>query len=116
MNCNKHGKAFVSYCKTCQDNLCPNCEGAHLKHKVDYMKKLKPNEKIIDEKINDFNEMNNRFESCREMLQLLKLYIILFIYNLKNYESIKNLKRFNQKKICKEINELLEENISNKLQ
>ena len=137
LNCNKHGKAFVSYCKTCQDNLCPNCEGAHLKHKVDYMKKLKPNEKIIDEKINDFNEMNNRFESCREMLQLLKLYINKYIAkyinylenykklseiimskadNLKNYESIKNLKRFNQKKICKEINELLEENISNKLQ
>ena len=134
--CIKHNNIFISYCNSCNINLCEKCEENHdNKHKRISYKEKKPNEKKLNEikkeikeiekKIKrykmEINKLNNLFvKNMNNIINDLDNYILLYeniynsIDNLNNYESINNLNNFKNKKLIKEIDDFINENIKNK--
>ena len=135
--CNKHNKNYIIYCNNCNKNLCEGCEEEHnIKHKKIFYKEKKPNEKKIIEikkefenikiKINKYKIeikiLNNIYiKNNDNILKYLDEYILLYkniykspIYNIKNYESILNINNLRNKKMIKDIDIFLNDNINNK--
>ena len=134
--CIKHNNNFISYYNSCNINLCEKCEENHdNRHKRISYKEKKPNEiklneikkeiKEIEKKIErykrEINKLNNLFEkNMNNIINNLDNYILLYeniynsIDNLNNYESINNLNNFKNKKLIKDIDDFLNENINNK--
>jgi len=131
--CNKHNIKYESYCNNCKINLCPKCEINHKNHKVIIIfKKIKPNNKRIEEIKNEKLKLNKYKEELNELKNYIiticeyikeeinnynKIYeyIIDSIDNLNNYESINNIINFKMDKLMKEIDEFLNENKINKI-
>ena len=134
--CYKHALEFLSYCNTCNCNLCKECEQQHIKHKIITYKSKKPNDKAINGINNDFSEFNKKINLYKKELIRLNEYFSDFIpniikdldnyislytnifnsfFHIKNYESLRNIFNVKLKKLYKEINSLLnEENNINK--
>ena len=135
--CFKHSKMFSSYCLTCKTNLCVECEGEHIKHKLNYYKEIIPNLKKLNEikkELKDFENNINLFK--KDLLKLDGLFsdfiininknvdgyfklnenMLICLEFLYNYETIKNITDFRIKKFNKNmINILNEQNYKNKL-
>ena len=47
--CIYHSLNYISYCYTCNMNLCVKCEEEHKNHRIKSFKEIKPNEKRINE-------------------------------------------------------------------
>ena len=45
--CNKHNKAFISYCKKCKNNLCMICEIEENNHEIISYKGIIPKKENI---------------------------------------------------------------------
>ena len=134
--CNSHNNNFISYCNVCNMNLCTKCEGEHnIKHKLILYKEKRPNErkineikgeiKGIEEKIMKFKmeikKLNNLYvNNMNNIINYLNKYILFYenldklLDNLQNYESIKNSNNFKNKKLIKDIEEFLNDDIKNK--
>ena len=134
--CVNHNIDFISYCKVCKMNLCGKCEIAHNNnHKIKLYKEKMPNKKQLDEIKIEIEEiiknikkykiqikiLNNLYlKNMNNIIDDLDNYILLYekinksLDNLKNYESIENIKNFKNKKLIKDIDEFLDENIKNK--
>ena len=118
-NCYKHYHEYISYCSKCNINLCINCEKDHENHKIISFKKIKHNERKINEikkevsesltkidlykhKLKGLNEYFNEIiiHAVNEIEYYTKIYdIILYsLENLKNYETINNVNNFRAKK------------------
>ena len=135
--CNKHNKAFISYCKECNFNLCNDCEIMHKKHEIIYFKQLNINEKKRNQIKENIEEFQNYIKEYKIQIKYLDLlfkdvfkevlnnikkeeilfeYIIYSLYNLKNYESLKNISNIDIKNFIKDIKLFLnEENIIEKM-
>ena len=134
--CNKHIKNYIIYCYNCNQNLCQECGEEHnKKHKIIFYKEKIPTEKKLVEIIKEFedrkakinkykfeiNILNNLYsKNMNNIINYLNIYISLneniykSINNIKNYESIVNLNNLKNKKIIKDIDVFLNDNISNK--
>ena len=124
--CALHSKEYISYCKTCNINLCEKCENNHLDHNILLYKKIMPNEikkneiknyiKNTSDKIKDYIEKikMNSTQYINRFLKNLSSYIYLLnklndlIKNLKNYQNIKTITDLNIKKLDKDINTYVE--------
>ena len=137
-NCNKHYIEYISYCSICNKNLCEKCEENHNKThetKIINYKKIKRNKKIKETK-NEIEENLTKINLCKMKLRALNeflnevilnaendienyatLYEILLysLKNVKNYETINNINNFRAKKINKEIDLFLNENLFNRI-
>ena len=134
--CNIHNKNYIIYCNNCNKNLCEKCEEEHnKKHKKIFYKEKKPNEKKMIELIKEYEDiklkinkykywikiLNNLYtKNMNNFINYLDEYILLYenifssIYNIKNYETIINLNNLKNKKIIKDIDLFLNDNINNK--
>ena len=133
----KHNNIFTSYCKTCNINLCEKCEEEHIvnKHNLVSYKEIIPNKKKLIEiknqiieiydKLNrykfEIGKLNNLYiKNMNNIIDEINKYLLIFDYfknsieNLNNYERIKNITNFKKKKLMKEIDVFLNENINNK--
>ena len=129
--CKKHGEPFVKYCQDCRLNLCLLCGEEHnslhniislkllfpniisIKKRLseirDIINKLKSNIKIIIEKLNGSNYLN-QINELNELMDQMEIYYeinedLLKIYEQSkniNYETIQNIKEVNNS------NEILE--------
>jgi len=134
--CIKHSIEFTSYCKECNTNLCPICEKNH-KHKITYYKSVLPSEKKINEIKTYITDLQNKVSKFKvELLKLDGICSKFFINisdifdefmkinynmtktlnNLNNYESMKNVINFKNKKLIKDLLIIINETSSkNKL-
>ena len=132
--CCEHEQIYISYCYTCNLNLCSICENKHTNHKRKYLKQIKNNNKINDirengEELNKvikiykkelkvikdiFNKMSNNLIINMENLLILNDYLINSINNLDNNETIEIINKFNCKKLIKDFNSFLSLNIKEK--
>ena len=135
--CSKHNKKFISYCKTCNMNLCEKCEVNHKnkEHNKVLYKEIIPNpNKLIEinneilemeEKLKrykfEINKLNNLYvKNMNNIIEEIDKYLLLYNYlkssvgNLNNYERINNIINFKKKKFMKEIDNFLNDNIKNK--
>ena len=115
--------------------MCFSCQGErHNNHKILNLKEIKPNKEKINDKHTKIVNEKSKINEFIHYLELLKENINIFIsnqknklnnyiqyynillnllYNLDNYENIKNIINFNIKKINKDT-EIYYENIRNK--
>ena len=139
--CCKHNNLeFVSYCNTCKINLCQMCESIHATHKITYLKKIKSNYTRFKDILDNVLELNRKIFNYKNEIKILNImfnkmivnllknldnHIKLNIYiykcvnniindDLTNYESIKNILNFNCKKMMRDINLFLNNDIKNK--
>ena len=133
-NCYRHNNECISYCNNCHTNLCESCEEEHQNHKIVIYKKIKPNEKKINEikldieenkiKIGQYNYkleklnqlISDIFINAKEDIDRYKtLYDIILdlLNNLNNYENINTILNFKMKKLNKEIDYFIKENLNN---
>ena len=120
MICYKHCSHYTTYCKECFQNLCPKCEAQHVGHKMENIKKNKPNKKFIDSVKNEIKEAKLKIEEYKKYLEKLKKtlyskidYLINYILdynellkkisfsieNLYNFENLQTLLNFGSFKI-----------------
>ena len=119
--CINHKKQYVSYCKTCNINLCEECENKHKKHRIIIYKDIKPSEKRIKEvkdeeiKINKYKEelklLNKDLNDIiNDLINEIDIYIKIYNNIIKNsnylinYENIKTIVDFKAKELLTEIN------------
>ena len=137
-NCNKHYIEYISYCSICNVNLCAKCEENHNKthenkiinyKKIKKVKKIKELKNEIEEnlvkinlyktKLNALNEFFNEviLNAENALEDYINLYEILLdsLKNVKNYETINNINNLRTKKINKEIDLFLNENVYNEI-
>ena len=136
--CIEHGKPFLTYCSTCNKNLCQDCEKDHTKHKTFFNKKIMPKANdivkivTIAEEVrnvtkllkNELKRLNYIFTgSIKSILNDIEGYskindkIFTTISKMENYETIKNilyLYEFNRNQ-KKYLRDFLNDTFSNKI-
>ena len=134
--CIKHSIEFCSFCKECNINLCPICENEH-KHKIIFHKSVRPSEKKINEIKTFMADVENKVKKFKlEILKLEGIYSKFFVNindnldefmiinsnmtksldKLNNYESMKNVVNYKNKKLIKDFLTVINEaNTKNKL-
>ena len=137
LNCNKHLIDYVSYCSSCNVNLCENCERVHGDHKNKIIfykkeinnkkfdeieKELKDNILTMNKYKNQLNDINYLFTKYIDDLKKDTDYynafynkLLIILDNKNNYENMKNVLSFKNLKIKKEINNFVNENNKNKM-
>ena len=110
--CSQHNFPFLIYCHQCNINICEKCEPEHANHKTTNNKAIIPSDnelgrieknaneiiklcKIVKDEINRtqmiFNKVVNYFQKNLEGYSLLNKNLLLWIKDIKNYETIKNI-------------------------
>ena len=121
--CKLHNINFISYCKTCKNNLCQLCEEEHnKKHDIILFKQIMPNSDKINEIKNEIELEKSLLDEYEQNIQNLINYtsiylknklsesnmiydtILHFLDNLNNYQNINNINNINIKKINKDLN------------
>ena len=123
--CFNHGIEYSSFCKTCNKNLCYQCENEHIKHTLVYFKqifsknKANNNLKEIKESLDKFRvqilNLNSLFiDIIEKMNKNIKEYYMIYDYykliidnRLFNYNIINNIDNLNPKIILKDINQII---------
>ena len=128
--CNEHKEKYISYCKKCDTNICPQCIGEHNNHDYAAFDKMMPNisdykDKLIELK-NIVNEFNNEIKQIIDKLNRVKqnIEICYNIYdnlinsydnNNINFEIIYNIRENNfYNNIINDLNIINNENDLNK--
>ena len=85
--CNKHNEFLTQYCTNCNIDMCLSCFNEHKNHKIiSYQEKL-IDEKILRNKMNEFENVINKLKINIEGI-IIKLKKIIenmnIIYNINN--------------------------------
>ena len=94
--CNKHNMKITSFCTKCKTNLCPNCEDAntHKKHKIIYLKEIKPNDKKIEKFQNELNNIDLKIEKCLNEVKFRQFITNTLLLNFEDY--LRNFQKINR--------------------
>jgi hypothetical protein len=65
-SCNIHGEKYISYCETCNKNLCEICEIEHKNHNYNSLTKL------ITNKENNTNELRIKIDNLKKEVNDIK--------------------------------------------
>ena len=133
--CLEHCEIFSSYCKTCNKDICIQCEENHDEHDIDYYQRLKHNSdqiedciinidnsidkinEIINKLIEKLNKVKNIIEKYYDIIQSIYkttnfkyfnhsiLYNINFLFNNEINQDIMNI--INEKEIINKIDKIL---------
>ena len=125
--CPIYNNNLISYCNNCGINLCKNCEKDHSRHKLVYYKQILNTSKLneVNKDISDANisisQYKNKIENIKNNFNdyLINInykykeytkiyeYLIKYINNLSNYESIVSLNNFKIKNLLKDMKNFL---------
>ena len=130
--CEIHNELYVSYCKTCNHNLCIRCEKQHLKHNIisygailpekdELIKKLEDYRAIVETFNNNINQIIYKLSNVKDNIELLfNIYndmVSNYEENYRNYEIFLSLDNISNNRIIKEIERINTiENINNKIE
>ena len=116
-SCHIHSFPYIIYCHDCNINICSECEQDHPNHKTTYKKsyvvhndelnKILRNAininndcKRVQEEIKRFrrilDKVLNYYEKNIEGYSLLNEYLLEWIKDMKNYETVKNIENLNE--------------------
>ena len=129
--CSRHNESYISFCKTCNINICFNCQIDHNMHDIILFGDILPNKdelciKLIEFKdiIDEFNENINKiidqFLNVEDNLKILyNIYndmLNQYSNNFRSYEIFMSLNNINTNNIMKELKDINEMNsIKNKV-
>jgi len=130
--CFDHEVNYNLYCNTCKKNLCMACENEHSEHDTISFGRLFPNQKELNESMNEFkanikkleDEFPKIIEKLKNILENIKNNMNIYLkinndinnsFDIKsknyNYELLKNIKEINNNnEILKDINIIINEN------
>ena len=125
--CIRHNEQFISYCETCKNDLCLQCELEHNNsHKIITYKSIYPNLINAKNKIknmeNVINAFNNDINKIIDILMNIKNSINKyneinnkifnnFEVNKRNYQTLQNINSINDTNIIIEnLNSIIKEN------
>ena len=96
--CDKHSKDFISYCKTCDRDLCEICALEEKNHDILYYKDILPKKDEFIKKYNFLNEFSNlyvkSFKGVRRKTNMRLIYFFHFREIIRNIFF--NLSRFSK--------------------
>ena len=85
--CNKHNESYTEYCNDCNIDICLSCYNEHKNHKLILYKEKLIDEKILRNKMNEFENVINKLKINIEGI-IIKLKNIIenmnIIYNINN--------------------------------
>ena len=85
--CNKHNDLLVQYCTNCNIDMCLSCSNEHKNHKIILYQEKLIDEKILRNKMNEFENVINKLKINIEGI-IIKLKNIIenmnIIYNINN--------------------------------
>ena len=109
--CEEHSEFYNSYCKSCQKNLCIECEKFHRNHKIETYGNIVPDKNKLKQDLEEYKTIIEKFnESIKVTINKLKqlvdnMNILYEIYedmvnnyinskSKRNYEIISNINEF----------------------
>ena len=109
--CEEHSEFYNSYCKSCQKNLCIECEKFHRNHKIETYGNIVPDKNKLKQDLKEYKTIIEKFnDSIKATINKLKqlvdnMNILYEIYedmvnnyinskSKRNYEIISNINEF----------------------
>ena len=118
IKCHKHADAsYVSYCTTCNKNLCTNCVKDHSSHNqigfnsliAESVNDIEKEMEVLKNNVNDIVKKLNDF--IKDMELIIKIKHQLNIESNTNFQILQSIKNFNEKPfIIKDIRKITQEN------
>jgi len=123
--CEEHNKEYNSYCNDCKQDLCILCEQNHNKHNIihfgplfpnidnikNYLKLLKEKKDILTNEIKEIiNKLNKIIENINTIYNIYEQMINKYNKDKINYEILYNINNVENKKIIKDIDNIINDN------
>jgi len=103
--CPEHEETYSCYCKNCKKNMCYSCEEEHSGHSIEYLKNMKINKELFEQKLDkmrknidyikaiikeNINKLNKFGENLEIYYEIYKENSENLKKNHKNYETLHN--------------------------
>jgi len=117
-----HRGLYNSYCKTCNKNICCECESYHYKHELIELKKLFIKKEDIESKlkkirlsIDKFKEdinaieniLHNVIDYCEDFYKFIEEIIRNFDFERINYQNLCNLKEIYNEELSTKLDNII---------